>query len=137
MELTVLIVEDNVDNRIIYRDFLEFAGHRVIEAVNGREAVEICARSRPDAVLMDLSMPVMDGWEAVDILKRDPATANIPVIALSAHVQTDGEYGRAQAAGFADYLTKPIEPKEVVAEIERIVERGRAAFGMRGEEPGT
>jgi len=113
----ILIVEDSFDNRMIYRDLLRHAGFDVIEASNGRKGVERALSDQPDLILMDLSMPVMDGWQAVRHLKSDPRTASIPVLALTAHVVVDGDYGNAAEAGFARYLTKPIEPKDVLREI--------------------
>ncbi|MEX0912024.1 MAG: response regulator [Gemmatimonadota bacterium] len=130
MDITVLIAEDNLDNRIIYRDFLVHSGCRVIEASNGREALDRCREHRPDVVLMDLSMPVLDGWEATRALKEDPDTASIPVLALSAHVVLDGDYRKATEAGFVSYLTKPIEARRVLAEIERAL----STTGRTGED---
>lgn len=114
---TVLIVEDNYDNRTIYEVILERAGYRVLQAHNGAEGVRLARRSRPDLIIMDLSMPVLDGWGAVAELKADPRTADIPVLALSAHVVVNGDYRRSQEAGFAAYLTKPVEPKHVLEEV--------------------
>lgn len=128
LQRSILIVEDNLDNRIIYSEVLRHAGYRILEAANGREGVEMSIRHRPDLILMDLSMPVMDGWEAVRAIKRDARTASIPVCALSAHVVVDGDYARSTAAGFACYLTKPIEPKDVLREVERRL-APRAAVG--------
>lgn len=116
---TVLLVEDQLDNRVIYSTMLEHAGFAVLEAANGDEGVRRAREHRPDIVLMDLSMPVMDGWGAVRQLKSDPATAPIPVCALSAHVLIDGDAERARAAGFECYLTKPIEPRAVLEVVER------------------
>ena len=115
---TVLIVEDNYDNRAIYTVALEIAGFQVIEAHNGEEGVQLARECRPDIIIMDLSMPVLDGWGAVQKLKSDPGTAHIPVLALSAHVVLNGDYRRSREAGFAAYLTKPVEPKQVVLEVQ-------------------
>lgn len=114
---TVLLVEDQPDNRTIYTTILEHGGYAVLEAENGEEGVSRARESRPDLILLDLSMPVLDGWGAVRQLKSDPATARIPVCALSAHVLFDGDKERAEAAGFECYLTKPIEPKQVLQEV--------------------
>jgi two-component system, cell cycle response regulator DivK len=114
----VLIVEDSYDNRAIYAEILNHAGYGVLEAPNGERGVELAVAEAPDLILMDLSMPTMDGWEAIRILKSNPATAPIPVLAISAHVIMDGDYARAESAGFACYLTKPIEPKAVLREVE-------------------
>lgn len=118
---SVLIVEDSPDNRAIYHAVLEFAGFDVFEAANGAEGVRMAHEHHPDLILMDLSMPVMDGWEATRSLKAEDDTASIPVCALSAHVLVDGDWPKVQEAGFDCYLTKPIEPKQVLAEVhERI-----------------
>lgn len=120
---TILIVEDNFDNRAIYTVLLESAGYQVLEALNGAEGVRVAESCLPELILMDLSMPVLDGWGAIALLKRNPRTAPIPVIALSAHVIVDGDYRRAEEAGFAAYLTKPIEPKQVLREVESMFEK--------------
>jgi CheY-like chemotaxis protein len=117
----VLIVEDNFDNRAIYSVLLEHAGYDVLQAPDGQEGVRLACRDHPDVILMDLSMPVLDGWEALKRLKSDPDTASIPVFALSAHVLFEGDFDRALEAGFAGYFTKPVEPKRVLEELnERI-----------------
>jgi CheY-like chemotaxis protein len=117
----VLIVEDNFDNRAIYSVLLQHAGYDVLQAPDGEEGVRLASRDHPDIILMDLSMPVLDGWEALKRLKSDPDTASIPVFALSAHVLFEGDFDRALEAGFAGYFTKPVEPKRVLEEInERI-----------------
>jgi CheY-like chemotaxis protein len=113
----VLIVEDNFDNRAIYSVLLQHAGYDVLQAPDGEEGVRLAARDHPDVILMDLSMPVLDGWEALKRLKSDPATASIPVFALSAHVLFEGDFDRALEAGFAGYFTKPVEPKRVLQEL--------------------
>lgn len=114
---TVLLVEDNADNRSIYATILLFSGYRVLEAENGVEGVRLARDYRPDLILMDLSMPELDGWGAVEQLKADPATRSIPVFALSAHVPFGNTLQRAAEAGFASYLTKPIEPKQILREV--------------------
>jgi two-component system, cell cycle response regulator DivK len=116
---TVLLVEDQPDNRIIYRTVLEHAGYAVVEAADGEEGVRRAREHSPHLILMDLSMPVLDGWGAIGRLKADPALATIPVCALSAHVLFEGDAEKARDAGFDCYLTKPLEPKQVLAEVER------------------
>jgi two-component system cell cycle response regulator DivK len=111
---TVLIVEDNFDNRTIYAEILRFAGYRVLEAANGEEGVRQALEHTPDLILMDLSMPVLDGWGAIRQLRALRSTLHIPVFALSAHVVLDGDYEKATTAGFLRYLTKPIDPKDVL-----------------------
>jgi two-component system, cell cycle response regulator DivK len=115
---TLLLVEDNEDNRIIYCTVLRHLGYEVIEAQDGVEAVELARTVSPDLILMDISIPRLDGWEATRILRGDPRTHAIPIIALTAHALAD-DRERASQVGFSAYLAKPIEPRMVVAEIRR------------------
>lgn len=85
MGKTVLLVEDNVDNRAIYRLILEHGGYEVLEAPDGEQGVRMAREEHPDLILMDISIPVIDGWEATRTLKGSEATAGIPIIALTAH----------------------------------------------------
>lgn len=119
---TVLLVEDNEDNRTVYRTILEHFGYQVIEARNGEDGIRMARENHPALILMDISIPVIDGWEATKILKADPATGDIPIIALTAHALPD-DRERAQAVGFNAYLAKPIEPRAVAAEVERWIGR--------------
>jgi CheY-like chemotaxis protein len=117
---TILLVEDHEDNRIVYRTMLEHFGYRVLLAGDGGEGVRLARESLPDLILMDVSIPVMDGWEATATLKRDPATARIPIIALTAHaLAADRE--RAQEVGCDGYLAKPVEPRRVLEEVRRFL----------------
>ena len=115
---TILIVEDNEDNRLIYSQYLAHGGYRVLEATNGAEGVEMTRAERPDIVLMDISMPVMDGLAATRLLKADDALKAIPVIALTAHAMASDEE-MAREAGCDGYISKPVMPKDVRAEVER------------------
>ena len=115
---TVLIVEDNEDNRLIYSQYLAHGGFRVLEATNGAEGVDVARRERPDIVLMDISMPVMDGLTATRALKADEELRSIPVIALTAHAMATDEV-MAREAGCDGYISKPVMPKDVRAEVER------------------
>ena len=120
MSRTILLVEDHEDNRIVYSTILEHFGYRVLLAGDGAEGVRMARESSPDLVLMDVSIPVMDGWQATATLKADPATARIPVIALTAHaLPADRE--RAQEVGCDGYLAKPVEPRRVLAEVRRFL----------------
>ena len=103
----VLLVEDNVDNFELVRFLLEHAGYEVLAAHNGREGLEIARRERPDLVLMDLSLPEMDGWTAARELKSDPQTAGLPLLAITAHT-LPGDRKRALDSGFDGYISKPI-----------------------------
>ena len=110
----VLLVDDYPDAREMYTEYLEFSGFDVIQAGNGQEALERAADSAPDIILMDLSLPVMDGWEATRRLKADPATRDIPIIALSAHAMA-GDREKAIAAGASDYITKPVDTDQLLS----------------------
>lgn len=112
----VLLVEDFDDAREMYRDYLEFSGFRVETARDGREAIEKARALRPHLILMDLSLPGIDGWEATRILKNDPATAEMLIVALSAHALAP-EGDRARAAGCDGFIAKPCLPTDLVSEI--------------------
>jgi len=120
---TVLLVEDNEDNRTVYRTILEHFGYQVIEARNGEDGVNMAREQHPDLILMDISIPIIDGWEATQVLKQDPATHQIPIIALTAHaLASDRE--KAMEVGCDGYLAKPCEPRAVVAEVQRFLGKG-------------
>ena len=110
---TILLVDDNDDNQIIYRTILEHKGYRVLQCPDGRSAIECVQTERPDLVLMDISMPDLDGWEATRILKSDVSTSDIPILALTARAMPEDRV-RGQKAGFEKYLMKPIEPRQVL-----------------------
>ena len=112
----ILLVDDFDDAREMYRDYLAFAGFRVETACDGREAVDKARALSPDLILMDLSLPVVDGWEATRILKGDPATRDLQIVALSAHaMNADGD--RARAAGCDGFIPKPCLPPDLVTKI--------------------
>lgn len=119
-DLTVLLVEDNEDNLVVYRTILEHVGYRVIEARDGEEGLRRAREDHPDLILMDISIPKIDGWEATRRLKEAEDTREIPVIALTAHaLEEDRE--KAALAGCDGYLAKPVEPRRVVQEVERFL----------------
>ncbi|HEY6829861.1 MAG TPA: response regulator [Gemmatimonadaceae bacterium] len=115
---TVLLVEDNEDNRFIYATALRYTGYEVIEAVSGRQGIERAREQRPDLILMDISIPDVDGWEATIVLKADPLTRAIPIIAVTAHV-LPGDERRSLEAGCDGYLAKPVAPAALIAEVDR------------------
>ena len=117
----VLIVEDQSDLRLLYVEHLTTSGFDVIEAVNGAEAIDHTSARLPDIVLMDLSLPVVDGWEATRRLKGDSRTAHIPVVALTAH-DGSGELERATLAGCDWFVPKPCPPHALVIEIRRVLQ---------------
>lgn len=115
---TILIVEDNEDNLVIYSTILAHVGYRVLEARDGETGIRMAQQEHPDLILMDVSIPVIDGWEATRRLKADPATADIPIFALTAHaLESDRE--QAKAVGCDGYLPKPAEPRAVLASVQR------------------
>ena len=117
----VLIVEDQSDLRLLYVEHLTTSGFDVIEAVNGAEAIDHTSAQLPDVVLMDLSLPVVDGWEATRRLKGDSRTAHIPVVALTAH-DGSGELERATLAGCDWFVPKPCPPHALVIELRRVLQ---------------
>ena len=119
--IKILYVEDNDDNVYMLKMRLELLGDfEVLAAEDGEKGCEIALRERPDIILMDLEMPVVDGWEAARRLKGDPQTHDIPVIALSAHALA-GEREKAIAAGCDEFDTKPIEFERLVATVRRLL----------------
>jgi CheY-like chemotaxis protein len=116
----ILVVDDYQDAREMYAEYLQFSGFRVAEARNGNEAVERAFALKPDLILMDLSLPGMDGWEATRRLKADETTKNIPIVALTGHALA-GHADTAQEAGCDSFVTKPCLPDALVAEVRRML----------------
>jgi two-component system cell cycle response regulator DivK len=117
---TVLVVDDFEDNRMMYAEFLRFSGFRVVEAANGIEAINVAIASMPDLVIMDLSLPLMDGWEATRRLKTEQSTRHIPVIALTGHT-LDGYVEGARDAGCDAFLAKPCLPETLLETVRGIL----------------
>jgi CheY-like chemotaxis protein len=116
----VLVVEDQDELRRLYVEQLSLSGFDVIEAVNGEDAISHTSSQTPDVVLMDLSLPVLDGWEATRRLKADTRTAHIPVVALTAH-DGSGELQRATRAGCDWFVPKPCPPDALITEVRRVL----------------
>lgn len=116
----ILIVEDNEMNRDMLSRRLERRGFAVVMAVDGQQGVDMARSEKPDLVLMDMSLPVMDGWTATQTIKADPEIAKIPVIALTAHAMA-GDREKAISAGCDDYDTKPIELPRLLEKIGRFI----------------
>jgi CheY-like chemotaxis protein len=116
----ILVVDDFEDNRAMYAEYLSYSGYRVEQASNGQEAVELTRRLMPDIVVMDLSLPVMDGWEATRRLKADDLTKHIPVIALTGHALAGHSRG-AEEAGCDAFLAKPCLPERLVAKVVELI----------------
>ncbi|MDQ3755952.1 MAG: response regulator [Acidobacteriota bacterium] len=119
---TVLVVEDFEDNRFMMRRLLEMSGYRVVEAVNGQEAIEAAQREHPDLILMDLSLPLLDGLSATRRIRAQPNLRQVPIIAVSAHDTTDF-HAEALAAGCNEYVTKPIDFDELEELLKRLLTR--------------
>jgi two-component system cell cycle response regulator DivK len=118
--LLVLVVDDFDDSRELYAQYFAFSGFRVAQASNGAEALQKAAECSPDVILMDLSLPGMDGWEATRRLKADPRTADIPVIALTGHALT-GFRESAKDAGCDAFVTKPCLPDALLNKVRRLL----------------
>lgn len=120
--MKILLVEDNEMNRDMLSRRLERKGYEVVIAVDGGEGIDRATNEQPDLILMDMSLPVVDGWEATRRLKGEEATQRIPVIALTAHAMA-GDREKALEAGCDDYDTKPIELPRLLGKIEALLER--------------
>lgn len=120
--IKILLVEDNELNRDMLSRRLKRRGFEVEIAVDGAQGVEMAHSSMPDLILMDMSLPIMDGWEATRQIKANPALAAIPVIALTAHAMA-GDQEKAKAAGCDDYDTKPVELSRLLGKIDAQLER--------------
>lgn len=116
----ILLVEDNEDNRDMLSRRLARRGYEVVLATDGEEGVNSAQSESPDLILMDMSLPVVDGWEATRRLKANPATSGIPVIALTAHAMS-GDRDKALEAGCDDYDVKPVELPRLLAKIEALL----------------
>lgn len=122
----ILLVEDNEDNRDMLSRRLVRKGYEVVQANDGGAGVSSAAAEAPDLILMDMSLPVLDGWEATRRLKADPATRAIPVIALTAHAMSD-DRDKAVAAGCDEYDTKPVDLPRLLGKIEALLAGSGAA----------
>jgi two-component system, cell cycle response regulator DivK len=120
MRKPILVVEDQEDNRRILRDLLTNAGYEIIEAENGEEALAVVARERPDLILMDIQLPLLDGYEVTRRIKADPALRAIRIIAITSYALS-GDESKARAAGCDAYVTKPYSPRALLAKIREYV----------------
>jgi CheY-like chemotaxis protein len=114
----VLIVEDNFDNAFIYRTLLQHKGFTVLTATDGKAGIAMAKAEHPDLILMDVSMPEVDGWKATSALKADEETSAIPIIILTANALA-ADRARAKDAGANGYISKPAEPMQVLSAVER------------------
>ena len=120
----ILIVEDNEKNMKLVRDVLQVKGYATLEAGTGEDAIRLAAEHKPDLVLMDIQLPGISGIEALKVLRSDPATASIPVVAVTASVMQQ-DRNQITEAGFDGYIGKPINLKEFLEAVRAMVERGR------------
>lgn len=118
--MKILLVEDNEMNRDMLSRRLARNGYDIVIAVDGQEGIAKAASETPNLILMDMSLPVIDGWEATRRLKADPATQKIPVIALTAHAMTQDKE-RAMSAGCDDFDTKPVDIQRLMAKIQALI----------------
>ena len=123
MSKKILVVEDTEDNRQILRDLLGMAGYEMVEAHDGAQGVAMAAEHRPDLILMDIQMPVLDGYEATRRIKADPALAAIPIVAVTSYALS-GDEAKTRAAGCDDYIAKPYSPRQMLAKVRSIIGPG-------------
>jgi CheY-like chemotaxis protein len=116
----ILIVEDNMDTYELMRLILELNGYETFLAADGRDGVNAALKQKPDLILMDLSMPEMDGWEAARRIRKNPKTGSIPIIAVTAHA-LPGDRQRALEAGCDEYITKPMDLEELVQLVNQVL----------------
>ncbi len=118
MSKRILVVEDQEDNRQIIRDMLSATDYEIMEAESGEAALAAVAKQRPDLILMDIQMPIMDGYEVTRRIKADPALRSIPIIAVTAYT-LGGEEQKARTAGCDEYVPKPYSPRQLLAKIRQ------------------
>jgi len=121
MSKRILVVEDQADNRQIIRDMLAPTDYEIAEVESGEEALTAIAKQRPDLILMDIRLPIMDGYTATSQIKADPALRSIPVIAITSHA-LDGEEHVARAAGCDDYVPEPYSPRYLLSKIRQYLQ---------------
>jgi CheY-like chemotaxis protein len=122
MEKVILIVEDDAKNLKLFRDLLQVSGYTTLEATDGEQGVELAREKKPDLMLMDIQMPVMDGLEATKLLKNDDVTKDIPIVALTAYAM-QGDEEKMREAGFDGYISKPIDVKGFLKKISEVISK--------------
>ncbi len=120
MTKRILVVEDQADNRQILRDLLAGTDYEIIEAENGLEAIAAVAKQKPDLILMDIQLPILDGYEATRRIKADPALRSIPIIAVTSYALS-GDEEKGRNAGCDAYVTKPYSPRQLLAKIREFL----------------
>ena len=126
MKCKILLIEDNAQNRYLVTYLMEQAGHEVVPAVSGPVGIELAGQVRPDLVLLDIQLPVMDGYAVARALKGNPATGAVPIVAVTSYAMV-GDREKALAAGCDGYMEKPINPETFVADVERFLPPGASA----------
>jgi two-component system, cell cycle response regulator DivK len=116
----ILVVEDTEDNRQIIRDLLGSAGYEMIEAVNGEEGVAMAEQHKPDLILMDIQLPILDGYEATRRIKANDALRHIPIIAVTSYALA-GDEAKTRAAGCDGYVAKPFSPRQLLAKVREFL----------------
>lgn len=122
LELKILIIEDNERNRRLFKLIIDSIGHEIVIAENGEDGIKMAKRERPDLILMDIHLPVMDGLTAFSILRSDEDTKDIPVIAVTSHAMK-GDRERFLEQGFADYIAKPIDVDDFIKTLDAVSKR--------------
>jgi CheY-like chemotaxis protein len=119
---TVLIAEDNATNRELLRELLSMRGHVVIEACNGQEALDMVEQTQPDILLLDIGMPVLDGFGVIRKIRENPRLATLPVLAVTAYAM-QGDREKIMKSGFSGYLSKPVDARSLAQELERLLSK--------------
>jgi CheY-like chemotaxis protein len=134
--IKVLIAEDNAVNRELLRELLELRGYTVLEACDGQEALHMIEQTQPELLLLDIGMPVMDGFAVIQRIREDPRLAKLPVVAVTAYAMR-GDQERILSSGFDGYLSKPVNPSSLTQELDRVLGRGSQAAnsGQAQENP--
>ncbi|MGA8538807.1 MAG: response regulator, partial [Terriglobales bacterium] len=122
----ILVAEDNGVNRELLRELLEARGYDVMEACDGKEALDLIAKAQPDILLLDIGMPVMDGYAVVRVLRQNPGFSKLPVVAVTA-LAMQGDREKILNSGFDGYLSKPVNPRSLAAELDRLLGSSAAA----------
>jgi len=129
MTKRILVVEDREDNRQILRDLLGNTGYELVEALDGVQALAAVAKQRPDLILMDIQLPIMDGYEATRRIRSNPDNKSIPIIAITSYALS-GDEGKALAAGCDAYVAKPYSPRQLLAKIRHICSSFSCSCGV-------
>jgi two-component system cell cycle response regulator DivK len=121
MNKRILVVDDEADSRRILRDLLASTDYEMTEAVNGEQALAAVAKQRPDLILMDIQMPVLDGYEATRRIKANSALKDVPIIVVTSYALSGGDEAKARAAGCDDFVPKPFNPRQLLAKIRKLL----------------